>query len=62
MGVTFNTPIFSPIAFLKFSDEQSARQAFNKGDNLKIGGLPVDVFFSRANSSGMALHCLVSLK
>lgn len=36
------------MAFLKFDDEQQARDAFEKGASLKIHGSPVDVHYARA--------------
>jgi hypothetical protein len=35
------------MAFVQFANEVDARAAFEKGKSLKIGGVPVDVFYAR---------------
>ncbi|VDN00743.1 unnamed protein product [Thelazia callipaeda] len=37
--------------FVQFSDEKEAREAFEKGKTLKVGGAPVDVLYARMRKS-----------
>uniref|UniRef100_A0A914DHW1 RRM domain-containing protein n=1 Tax=Acrobeloides nanus TaxID=290746 RepID=A0A914DHW1_9BILA len=50
MNKSLHNNIFK--AFVRFDNEKDARDAFEKSKNLKIGGEPVDVFFTRIQTQG----------